>query len=140
MRISDWSSDVCSSDLWPLFAGLGVIYFAMAYMLLGSLFIGIGAQATTVREVQTLSMPVTMGQVMIFFLASYAVNRPGQPAEIAAMLFPWSSPFAMIARAAQSPDLWPHLAIIPWQALWVGLTVRLGVRLFRRHVMKSDRK
>src|SRR3546814_1572146 len=74
----------------------------MAYMLLGSLFIGIGAQATTVREVQTLSMPVTMGQVMIFFLASYAVNRPGQPAEIAAMLFPWSSPFAMIARAAQS--------------------------------------
>src|SRR3546814_10534333 len=53
------------------------------------------------------------------------------------MLFPWSSPFAMIARAAQSPDLWPHLAIIPWQALWVGLTVRLGVSLFRRNVMKS---
>src|SRR3546814_20511278 len=106
-------------------------------MLLGSLFIGIGAQATTVREVQTLSMPVTMGQVMIFFLASYAVNRPGQPAEIAALLFPWSSPFAMIARAAQAPDLWPHLAIIPWQALRVGLTVRLGVRIFRRIVMKS---
>src|SRR3546814_8495458 len=108
LRISDLSSDVCSSDL-----------------------------ATTVREVQTRYMPVTMGQVMIFFLSSYAVNRPGQPAEIAAMLFPWSSPFAMIARAAQSPDLWPHLAIIPWQALWVGLTVRLGVRLFRRNVMKS---
>src|SRR3546814_18139189 len=61
---------------WRVFAGLVVSYFAMAYMLLGSLFIGIVAQATTVREVQTLSMPVTMGQVMIFFLASYAVNRP----------------------------------------------------------------
>src|SRR3546814_16362583 len=82
---------------WPLFAGLGVIYFAMAYMLLGSLFIGIGAQATTVREVQTLSMPVTMGQVMIFLLASYAVNRPGQPAVIAALLFPWDSPYTVIA-------------------------------------------
>src|SRR3546814_3579227 len=76
---------------WPLFAGLGVIYFAMAYMLLGSLFIGIGAQATTVRAVQTLSMPVTMGQVMIVFLVTSAVTRTGHPREIAAMSLPCSS-------------------------------------------------
>src|SRR3546814_36499 len=46
---------------WPLFLMLAVVYFAMAYTLLGSLFLGIGAQAATVREVQTLNMPVTMG-------------------------------------------------------------------------------
>src|SRR3546814_1188679 len=28
-------------------------------------------------------------------------------------------------------------SIIPWQSLGLGLTVRLGVRLFRRNVMKS---
>lgn len=122
---------------WPLFVALGVVYFTMAYMLLGSLFIGIGAQATTVREVQTLSMPVTMGQVVVFFLASYAVNKPGSPAELTAALFPLSSPFTMIARAAQSPELWPHLIAIPWQILWVGIIIRLGVRLFRRNVLKS---
>src|SRR3546814_2036074 len=50
---------------WPWFLALGVLYFAMAYLLLGSLFLTIGAMAATVREVQTLSMPVTMMQLMV---------------------------------------------------------------------------
>ncbi len=45
---------------WPAFLALAVVYFAMNYLLLGAVFLTIGAQASTVREVQTLSMPVTM--------------------------------------------------------------------------------
>ncbi|MET0248133.1 MAG: ABC transporter permease [Sphingobium sp.] len=122
---------------WPIFLGLAAIYFAMVYLLLGSLFLGIGAQAATVREVQTLNMPVSMGQIAVFFLATYAVDRMDSPAEIAACIFPFSSPFAMIARAAQDATLWPHLLAIVWQGLWVALIIRIGVRLFRRHVLKS---
>lgn len=124
---------------WPIFLLLGVLYFAMAYMLLGALFISIGAQASTVREVQTLSMPVTMGQVVVFFLASYAASRPGSIAEIAAAVFPLSSPFTMIARAAQFPDLWSHFLALGWQIMWIGIIIRIGVRLFRRNVLKSGR-
>ncbi|MEM6267644.1 MAG: ABC transporter permease, partial [Pseudomonadota bacterium] len=43
---------------WPLFIVLGIVYFSMAYLLLGSLFLTIGAMASSVREVQTMSMPV----------------------------------------------------------------------------------
>ena len=50
---------------WPLFLVLGVTYFAMAYLLLGAVFLAIGSLASTVREVQTLSMPVTMLQVFL---------------------------------------------------------------------------
>ena len=42
---------------------LVLLYFSMSYLLIGAIFLGIGAQASTVREVQTLSMPVTMAQV-----------------------------------------------------------------------------
>ena len=122
---------------WPLFLMLAIVYFAMAYTLLGSLFLGIGAQAATVREVQTLNMPVTMGQMLIFFFATYAVDKMGSPPEVAAVILPFSSPFAMIARAAQVDALWPHLLAIVWQMLWVGLIIRIGVLLFRRHVLKS---
>lgn len=122
---------------WPIFLALAAIYFAMVYLLLGSLFLGIGAQAATVREVQTLNMPVSMGQIAVFFFATYAVDRMDSPAEIAACIFPFSSPFAMIARAAQDATLWPHLLAIVWQGLWVALIIRMGVRLFRRHVLKS---
>jgi ABC-2 type transport system permease protein len=57
--------------------------------------------------------------------------------ELAAILLPFSSPFAMLARAAQDGAVWPHLAAIGWQALWVLVLVRLGSRLFRKRVMKS---
>ena len=122
---------------WPLFLFLLFIYFAMSYLLIGSAFLGIGAQASTVREVQTLSMPVTMAQVVIFAFASAAVGLADHPIGLAAAAFPLSSPFAMIARAAESPAILPHLIAIVWQALWVALILRLASRLFRRSVLNS---
>ena len=122
---------------WPIFVLLGVVYFTMAYLILGSLFLGIGAMAATVREVQTLSMPVTMAQLINFFLAMYTVTKMGEPIELFACLFPFTSPFAMVARAAQDATLWPHLLAVAWQALFVLIILRVGVYLFRRNVMKS---
>ncbi|EIZ79170.1 ABC transporter permease [Novosphingobium sp. Rr 2-17] len=122
---------------WPMLIVLGVAYFAMAYLLLGSVFLAIGSLATTVREVQTLSMPVTMMQLMVFFLASFAMTQPGRPIEILAMVLPFSSPFAMLARAAQDPALWPHAAALAWQGLCLLVLVRAGAALFRKRVMKS---
>lgn len=122
---------------WPLFLGLGVIYFAAAYLLLGSVFLAIGSLANTVREVQTLSMPVTMMQLMVFFLASYAMTQPGSMTEVLVAIFPFSSPFAMLARAAQDAALWPHAAAIAWQVFCIVILVRFGARLFRSRVMKS---
>ncbi|MEY4238412.1 MAG: hypothetical protein RL339_1013, partial [Pseudomonadota bacterium] len=122
---------------WPLFFVLGTAYFAMGYLLLGSLFLAIGSMASTVREVQTLSMPVTMLQLLNFFFASWAMARPGTAMELAAMIVPFSSPFAMLARAAQSDALLPHVLALGWQALCVAVFVRVGATLFRRWVMKS---
>ncbi len=122
---------------WPAFLFLLFIYFAMSYLLIGSAFLGIGAQASTVREVQTLSMPVTMAQVVIFAFASAAVGLADHPIGLAASVFPLSSPFAMIARAAESPAIWPHLIAIVWQGLWVALILRVAARLFRRSVLNS---
>ena len=122
---------------WTMFLGLGVIYFSMGYLVLGSLFLSIGSMASTVREVQTLSMPVTMLQLLNFFFASFAMTQPGTWIETAAMVVPFSSPFIMLAHAAQDGALWPHLAAIVWQALCVALLVRAGAGLFKRRVMQS---
>ncbi|MEP0189494.1 MAG: ABC transporter permease [Erythrobacter sp.] len=122
---------------WPMFIALGVMYFSMAYLLLGSLFLTIGAMASTVREVQTLSMPVTMLQLMVFFLAAATLSDAGSNLELVAVTFPLSSPFAMLARAALEDSLWTHAAALLWQALWVALLVKGGSMLFRKRVMKS---
>jgi ABC-2 type transport system permease protein len=122
---------------WPLFILLVLLYYSANYLLLGALFLGIGSQANSVREVQTLSMPVTVGQMLIFLFASVAVGAFNSPLGLGAAIFPFSSPLTMVARAAQTPELWPHALALAWQALWVWLTVALGARLFRRNVLKS---
>jgi ABC-2 type transport system permease protein len=121
----------------PAFLILCVVYFAMNYLLLGSVFLSIGAQAATVREVQTLSMPVTVAQVLIFGFAALAVGSPNSPMALGGAIFPLSSPLVMVARAAELPEIWPHLLAIGWQALWIGVIVTISARLFRRTVLKS---
>jgi ABC-2 type transport system permease protein len=122
---------------WPLFIFFCFLYFAMNYLLLGGMFLGIGSQASSVREVQSISMPVTIGQIVIFFVATLAGGDFNGPLGIGAAVFPLSSPMMMISRAAQTPEIWPHLAALAWQALWVWMIIRLGAALFRRNVLKS---
>jgi ABC-2 type transport system permease protein len=122
---------------WPIFLLLGFAYFAMNYLLLGALFLGIGSQAASVREVQTISMPVTIGQIVIFLCASLASRFIDSAFGIAMAIFPFSSPMMMIARAAEAETLWPHLLAMLWQGVWVWVIVRLGAAFFRTNVMKS---
>ena len=85
------------------FALLFLAYFTLAFLLLGAVFLGIGAQAATMREIQMLSLPITIFQVAMFGLSAAAASSPGTALAAFAEIFPFSSPFAMAARAANAP-------------------------------------
>ena len=121
----------------PTFLILCALYFSMAFMLLGAVFLGIGAQASTIREIQMLSLPITIFQMVMLVLSSAAAGNPGSKLATIAQIFPFSSPFAMAARGATDATLWPHFLALGWQALWVALTIWVSVRLFRVGVLKS---
>ncbi|HEV2867129.1 MAG TPA: ABC transporter permease [Allosphingosinicella sp.] len=122
---------------WPVFFLLVFLYYAANYMLLGALFLGIGGQASNIREIQTLSMPVTMLQVFVFLLAMSVVGDEGGAMYWTAYILPFSSPLSMVAHAAISPSLWPHLLALAWQVLWIVIVIRASSRLFRATVLKS---
>lgn len=122
---------------WPIFLLLVLAYFIAAFLLLGAVFLGVGAQASTVREIQMLSLPITLFQVGMFSLSSAAANLPGSKVAMIAEILPWSSPFAMAARAANDAALWPHILALGWQAFWVLLTIRISEKFFRIGVLKS---
>lgn len=121
----------------PVYALLFITYFTMSYMLLGAMFLSIGALTSTQRELQMLSLPITIFQMIMFGLALAAATRPGSWVEIAAQIFPFSSPMAMIGLAGSSPAIWPHLLALAWQTLWVAIIITVGARVFRRGVLKS---
>ncbi|HEX8838840.1 MAG TPA: ABC transporter permease [Sphingomicrobium sp.] len=125
---------------WPGFLALAIVYFAMNYLLFGAAFLTIGAQASTAREVQTMSLPVTFAQVLIFGFAAKAIGRPDSLDAIIAMVFPLSSPMAMLARAAEDGTWWPHFVAIAWQTLCISVILQFGAKLFRKTVLKSGPK
>lgn len=136
---SNWITlpDVSPAVGWPLFIALLLLYYTMNFMLLGALFLGIGGQASNIREVQTISMPVVLLQLMVLMIAMNAVTGTQGLMYWVAYIFPFSSPMAMLALAAKSSTLWPHLLALVWQAFWVFVIVRISSRLFRRTVLKS---
>lgn len=137
---SNWVSlpSVSPAVGWPVFVPLLLLYYTSNFMLLGALFLGIGGQASNIREIQTISMPIVLFQLMVLLLAMNAVNGQEGALTWFGFLFPLSSPMAMVALAAKSGVLWPHLLALAWQALWVFIIVRVSSRLFRRTVLKSS--
>lgn len=137
--LHDWISlpQIDPAVGWPAFVVLLLLYYAANFMLLGALFLGIGGQASNIREIQTISMPVTLLQLMVLLLAMTSVNSQNGLLYWTAYIFPFSSPMSMIALAAKSATLWPHLLALAWQALWVFLIVRISSRLFKKTVLKS---
>jgi ABC-2 type transport system permease protein len=125
---------------WPIFILLALLYFTSNFMLLGAIFLSVGAQASNVKEIQTISMPITIMQVMVLLLAGTVVSASGGLLPWIAYLFPLSSPLSMLALAVQSDSLWPHLLGLAWQFLWVAIFVRIAAVMFRQTVMKSGGK
>lgn len=125
---------------WLPFVALILIYYTMNFMLLGAVFLGVGAQASNVKEVQTISMPLVLGQLAMVFLAGLAISGNGGFWMWVAYIFPLSSPLAMVAYAIQSDQIWPHLVALLWQGLWVVVFIRLASGMFRKRVLKSGGK
>jgi ABC-2 type transport system permease protein len=138
--VQDWVTfpDAGPAIGWPSFILLIVLYYTTNYMLFGALFLGIGSQASSMREIQTLTMPLNFMQFGVLLLATTAVGRDGGMLIWIARLFPLSSPLTMIGSAAQSDAIWPHLVALTWQLAWVALIIRISSRMFRVTVMKSS--
>jgi ABC-2 type transport system permease protein len=132
-------SDIAANPAigWPLFLLFVFLYFLMGFMLLGAVFLGFGALASSVREIQMLSLPITLFQVGMFSLGSAAANMAGTKVATIAQWLPWSSPFAMAARGASDPAILPHIVALGWQALWLVISIAVAVRLFRVGVLRS---
>lgn len=137
ITLGDILSDYTPAIGMPLFLTFGTLYFTMAFMLLGAIFLGMGSLAGSMREIQLMSLPITALQVGMFALSNAAASNPGSSIATFAEWFPFSSPFAMAARGATDPSIMPHFIALAWQAGWVAIVIYLASALFKRGVLKS---
>jgi ABC-2 type transport system permease protein len=121
----------------PAYALLMLFYFTASYLLFGGVLLGLGAQLSSMREIQSVTLPATMVQLVLFVLASSVVGHPNSPVALATAVFPLTSPLVMIARAGEAPGLWPHFLALAWQAIWIALIIVFAAERFRRGVLQS---
>ena len=122
---------------WPVMLLLGLAYFITAYLIYGALYLGLGSLCSSIREVQSFSMPVTIAQTIIFVAVMGAADRIDGWWAGLLRLFPFSSPYMMIATAAIEPGLGQHVLAIVWQLAFAALTIWWSARLFRAGVLHS---
>jgi ABC-2 type transport system permease protein len=122
---------------WPELLALGLAYFTCAYLIYGAIYLGVGSLCSTIREVQTLSMPVTILQMVILISTLGALANPGGLWYEIVSWFPLSAPYMMLGRAAAGTELGVHLASIAWQLAFAALVIAFAARLFRYGVLRS---
>jgi ABC-2 type transport system permease protein len=137
IKLQDILADYTPAIGLPLFFFFGILYFTMQFMLLGAVFLGMGGLASSMREVQMMSLPITALQVGMFGISNAAASNPGSGIARFAEIFPFSSPMAMAARGGTDPSVLPHFLALGWQGLWVALVIYGASKLFRRGVLKS---
>ena len=131
-------------DLWqlveqPLYLGSFIVYFLLGYFFYAALLVAIGSLCNTLKEAQTLMMPI---QLFLFIPLIVVIPIARDPSGALAQMLSWVpplTPFIMMNRAAMPPGIATYvftsllLVVSIWLALsWAG-------RVFEKNVLATSK-
>lgn len=115
-----------------------LIYFVIAYCLIGSLNLAIGSAVTEIREAQALYTPVIILVMMPFLLIAPIMRDPGSLLARVFSFFPPTTPYVMVMRLSQPSHvipLWELIATVIVGILGVMVSVWVAAKIFRVGVL-----
>jgi ABC-2 type transport system permease protein len=92
----------------PMLVVYLVAFYAITYLVFGSLLLSIGAAVNQIQDAQSLMGPVMMLLVIPYVLTQFIGIAPNAPFSVALSFIPPANTFAMLARLASDtpPPLW----------------------------------
>ena len=109
------------------------LFLTLAVLIYASLFIGVGAAASDIKETQSLLMPVMVLAALPMLLLTAVIQDPNGIVAVIGSFFPFTAPMIMTARISVPPGvaLWQlALAIVIVLATVLGCVWAAG-RIFR---------
>jgi ABC-2 type transport system permease protein len=110
-----------------------LVFQVLAVFMYGSIYAGVGAACTDMKEAQTMLAPLALVTMLPFFIWVNVVQEPTSTFSTVASLFPLLTPMLMTARLAIPPGLpiWqPLLGVVIVMAATV-FCVYVAGRIFR---------
>lgn len=121
----------------PVYLGSFLVYYLLGYLFYAGLLCGIGSLCNSLREAQTLAIPV-QSALFLPLLAMVPIAR--DPSGTLSSVLTWVppfTPFVMMNRAAQPPALEVYVGTTLLMVVSVALAALVGARLFRIGVLTS---
>ncbi len=128
------ASGLLKVSLSPFVIVIMLVYFLLGYLFYGSLMMGIGAIASTMREAQQFSIAFTFMTFVPFYNLSTLIGHPDSSLAVGLSLFPPTAPVSSMLRLAAPGSHVPAWQITLSLLLLGGsawLIVLLSARLFR---------
>jgi ABC-2 type transport system permease protein len=104
-----------TDSLSPALLAWFFLFLTLAVLIFASLFIGVGAAASDIKETQSLLMPVMLIAALPMILLPAVLRAPNGIVAIIGSFFPFTAPMIMTARVSVPPGvaLWqPALAVV----------------------------
>lgn len=122
-----------SSDLIPYF----IFYFLAGYALYAGIFLAIGSLCNTLKEAQSLMMPMMMILIAPLVTMTFIAQDPNGPVARAMSWIPLFTPFTMMNRAAAEPPMVDIIGTTIVLLLSIALVLWLSGKIFRQGVLRT---
>lgn len=117
------------------------IYFVLGFLLYSTVFSGLGATCETAQDLQMYASLVVIPVWLALFAVMNLLNHPGSPWNIAASLFPVTSPFVMVPRLSiEVVPVWQIAASLAILILSIWIALRLSARLYRVGILMYGKR
>jgi ABC-type Na+ efflux pump permease subunit len=121
----------------PAYLGAFLVYFTLGYFLYAALLAGLGAVCSSLKEAQTLVIPV---QGILFVPLATMIPIARDPSGTLASVLTWLppfTPFVMMNRAAQPPEPWVYVGTTLLLLASIGAAVWAGAKVFRIGILMT---
>ncbi len=122
-----------SSDLIPYF----VFYYLCCYALYAGIFLAIGSLCNTLKEAQSLMMPLMAVLVVPILTMSFIAQDPNGTLARVMSWIPLFTPFTMMNRAAAQPPMVDVIGTTIVLVLTTAAVLWLSGRVFRQGILRS---
>jgi ABC-2 type transport system permease protein len=115
----------------------GLVYYVLGFVLFSAILAGVGSVCNTIKETQSLMMPV----MLVFIIPMVAWPRLAQEpnGELARVLsyVPPTTPMVMVLRLSSGTDIWPGEVVLSILALIAGVLAALwaAAKVFRTGIL-----
>lgn len=122
----------------PIYLASFCVYFVLGYLFYGALLAAIGSLCSTLKEAQTLMLPIQLFLFLPLVVMIPIARDPDGTLAVVLSYVPPLTPFVMTNRAASPPDLITYILTSALMVASIWLMLRFAARVFERGALAGD--